>query len=132
VRRKGPKSSHEGARRILVCAPSNRAVDQILERVLELCCTNIRHYITRVYARSIESGDGSMYKSSFDRDVRDRYDVPTALKEMSLHHKTRCSPDVNRSTTNCAQPRRTGRFSASTTSNIAAPRRRSSLIAGSS
>ncbi|OLQ15466.1 Regulator of nonsense transcripts 1-like [Symbiodinium microadriaticum] len=73
--------------RILVVAPSNQAVDHLLQRLSQ--DTGIpAHYITRVYSRSIEKEHGSTYKATFNSERAERkFDVRADLEEYALHFK---------------------------------------------
>lgn len=75
---------------ILVCTPSNQAADEVAERLLR--STNIpRHFITRVYARSIEGASGSLYgrSSGIFAEGSAKHIIRGTLEEHSLHFKAR-------------------------------------------
>ncbi|CAK0795438.1 unnamed protein product [Prorocentrum cordatum] len=83
--------------RILVCAPSNFAADEIVSRLAR--STNIPpRFITRVYARAIEMAHGSRYKGGalvpLGKHSDMRFDIRSELEEFGLHHKTKHSADV--------------------------------------
>eukprot|EP00434_Breviolum_minutum_P034003 symbB.v1.2.030092.t2/scaffold3348.1/size58710/2 len=81
--------------RILVCAPSNHAADQILERLISE--TDIpTYYITRIYSRFIERTNGSLYKGGSWR-VERGFEIQPHLEEHALHWKVNEKPHVKHS-----------------------------------
>ena len=78
--------------RILVVAPSNQAVDHLLQRLVQ--DTGIpAHWFTRVYSRSIEKEHGSSYKATWNSERAERkFDVRADLEEHALHFKMNQPP----------------------------------------
>ena len=71
--------------RLLVLAPSNHAVDEMVRRLKQE--TDIPdEYITRIYSRSIERADGSTCKGS-PQIRHDVFDVKEDVCEHALHRK---------------------------------------------
>eukprot|EP00930_Biecheleria_cincta_P034384 TRINITY_DN23773_c0_g1_i1.p1 TRINITY_DN23773_c0_g1~~TRINITY_DN23773_c0_g1_i1.p1 ORF type:complete len:3127 (+),score=463.32 TRINITY_DN23773_c0_g1_i1:92-9382(+) len=82
-----PSQARTEPGRLLVCAPSNHAADEVVQRLVR--DTNIPHkFITRVYARSIEKAHGSLYKGRPHLSMRtDLFDIKADLEEHALHYK---------------------------------------------
>jgi superfamily I DNA and/or RNA helicase len=83
--------------KILVCAPSNFAADEIVQRLHR--DTNIPPgFITRVYARAIEKAHGSRYNGGaavpLGKHCDLRFEIRPELEEFALHHKTRTGKNV--------------------------------------
>eukprot|EP00930_Biecheleria_cincta_P043143 TRINITY_DN29665_c0_g1_i1.p1 TRINITY_DN29665_c0_g1~~TRINITY_DN29665_c0_g1_i1.p1 ORF type:complete len:2234 (+),score=365.95 TRINITY_DN29665_c0_g1_i1:40-6741(+) len=83
--------------RILVCTPSNQAADECLRRLIQES-TIPSHFITRVYARTIEYKYGSKYRGGlehYDSNIsRTEHNIQDDLEEHSLHYKVRHSKEV--------------------------------------
>eukprot|EP00931_Biecheleriopsis_adriatica_P056233 TRINITY_DN33314_c0_g1_i1.p1 TRINITY_DN33314_c0_g1~~TRINITY_DN33314_c0_g1_i1.p1 ORF type:complete len:2803 (+),score=449.95 TRINITY_DN33314_c0_g1_i1:36-8444(+) len=77
--------AHQEPARLLVCAPSNHAADEVVSRLIH--DTSIPHeYITRVYSRFTERAHGCWYKGR-PQITHDRHEIKPDLEEHALHFK---------------------------------------------
>ncbi|CAE8641354.1 unnamed protein product [Polarella glacialis] len=92
-RRSNRESAEQEPGRILVCTPSNQAADECLKRLAEQT-TIPQHFITRVYARSIEAQNGSRFRGGALIDGRSDFTIRSGLEEHALHFKVRQRSDL--------------------------------------
>lgn len=85
------KYSHD-AHRLLVVAPSNHAVDEIVRRLKRDTAIPYQ-YITRIYGRAIEIAHGSQYKGKAPQMRHDVFEIKADVEQHALHNKVseRCN-----------------------------------------